>query len=54
MYYLLLPEDVPRGQFLASLSERGVMAVSHYVALHTSVAGLRYGRCAGSLRIPPR
>lgn len=49
LYYVLLPDDVPRPRFLAGLAERGVGAVSHYVPLHDSPAGLRVGRAHGPL-----
>jgi dTDP-4-amino-4,6-dideoxygalactose transaminase len=32
------------------LNEWGVNAVFHYVPLHSSPAGLRFGRTAGSMR----
>jgi dTDP-4-amino-4,6-dideoxygalactose transaminase len=49
MYYVLLPEDVSRRGFLDALARRDVNAVSHYVPLHDSPAGLRFGRAHGSL-----
>lgn len=49
MYYLLLPEKLNREKFLASMSEGGVNAVFHYVPLHSSPAGIRFGRVSGQL-----
>jgi dTDP-4-amino-4,6-dideoxygalactose transaminase len=49
MYYLLLPDRARRDRLIERLSERGVMAVFHYVPLHSSPAGRRHGRAAGSL-----
>ncbi len=49
MYFLLLPDDVPRPPFLARLARHGINAVSHYVPLHSSPAGLRVGRTHGPL-----
>jgi dTDP-4-amino-4,6-dideoxygalactose transaminase len=49
MYYVLLPDGVERSRFLAHLASRGVDAVSHYVPLHSSPAGVRLGRHVGSL-----
>jgi dTDP-4-amino-4,6-dideoxygalactose transaminase len=49
MYHLLLPSRAPRDAFIAALRRRRVDAVFHYVPLHSSPAGRRHGRCAGSL-----
>lgn len=49
MYYLLLPGLEMRTAFLKFLSEAGIMAVFHYIPLHSSPAGLRFGRTHGEL-----
>jgi dTDP-4-amino-4,6-dideoxygalactose transaminase len=49
MYYLLMSDSSDRDALIAALSERGIMAVFHYVPLHDSPAGRRYGRAAGPL-----
>ena len=49
MYYVLLPSLEERTEFIARLSERNVHAVFHYVPLHDSAAGRRYGRPHGRL-----
>jgi len=49
MYHLLLPSGEQRDAFIAALRRRRVDAVFHYVPLHSSPAGRRCGRCAGSL-----
>ena len=36
---------------LSELNREGVNAVFHYVPLHSSPAGLRYGRVAGELPV---
>jgi dTDP-4-amino-4,6-dideoxygalactose transaminase len=51
LYYLLLPDGAARDQALAMLTELGVIAVFHYVPLHSSPAGRRYGRTSGSLAV---
>ena len=51
MYYVLLPRAEDRPEFLARLRERGILAVFHYVPLHTSPAGMRLGRAAGELPV---
>jgi len=49
MYYLLLPDLESRARFMEELKSVGIHAVFHYVPLHSSDAGLRYGRQAGDL-----
>ena len=51
MYYLLLPDMARRTQFIQAMAESGVGAVFHYVPLHSSPAGLRYGRSHGELPV---
>jgi dTDP-4-amino-4,6-dideoxygalactose transaminase len=50
LYYLLVPSLDDRAAVLSDLNERDVNAVFHYVPLHSSEAGRRYGRTAGDLR----
>jgi dTDP-4-amino-4,6-dideoxygalactose transaminase len=47
MFWMLLPTAAARTRLIASLAERGVHAVFHYVPLHTSPMGLRFGGRAG-------
>jgi dTDP-4-amino-4,6-dideoxygalactose transaminase len=49
MYYMLLPSLQARTAFIAGMKERGVGTVFHYIPLHSSPAGLRYGRAQGVL-----
>ena len=49
MYYVLLPEAAARPDFLAEMRRRGILAVFHYVPLHSSRAGSTLGRAAGEL-----
>ena len=51
MYYLLLPDLSSRQQLIATLAAVGINAVFHYVPLHDSPAGLRYGRAAGDMPV---
>jgi len=50
MYYVLVP-DGRRDAFIEELDRREVNAVFHYVPLHSSPAGLRYGRASGELAV---
>ncbi len=49
MYYLLLPSLDARTKFIASLRSKDILAVFHYVPLHSSPAGQKYGRTAGTM-----
>ena len=50
MYYLLLPDLSTRMQFIAALKENNINTVFHYVPLHDSPAGKKYGRVVGSMK----
>ena len=54
MYYLRLSDEDARTQFIASLRSLGILAVSHYVPLHLSAMGLRYGYAPGDLPVTER
>jgi dTDP-4-amino-4,6-dideoxygalactose transaminase len=49
MYYLLLPDLDSRTVLIEKLKICGVYPVFHYVPLHSSPAGRKYGRTHGSL-----
>jgi dTDP-4-amino-4,6-dideoxygalactose transaminase len=51
MYYLLLPDLEGRTRFIEGLRRRGVMAVFHYVPLHSAPAGVRFGRAEGRFEV---
>jgi dTDP-4-amino-4,6-dideoxygalactose transaminase len=51
MYYLLLPSIESRSAFIARMSRRDINCVFHYVPLHSSPAGRRYGRTASVLGV---
>jgi dTDP-4-amino-4,6-dideoxygalactose transaminase len=51
MYYLLLPDRATRDALIETLAGRGIMAVFHYVPLHSSPAGRRFGRAHGDLTL---
>jgi len=50
MFYILVQDLAARSRLLVYLNEHGVNAVFHYVPLHSSIAGKRYGRTVGSMR----
>jgi len=51
MFYVLLKDRATRARLISHLSKRGIHAVFHYVPLHSSPAGRRYGRAAGPMTV---
>jgi dTDP-4-amino-4,6-dideoxygalactose transaminase len=51
MFYLLLPTLATRQALIAHLAANGILAVFHYLPLHLSKFGLRYGGRAGDLAV---
>ena len=49
MYYLLLPNVAVRTAFIETLKQQGINTVFHYVPLHSSPAGKKYGRSSAEL-----
>lgn len=49
LYYLILPTHAARDSFIERLRGEGIVAVFHYVPLHSSPAGLAFGRADGEL-----
>lgn len=54
MYYILLASDFDRKQVLHKLKKNNINAIFHYVPLHSSPAGRRYGRAHGILGVTER
>lgn len=52
IFYLLTRTSSERAEFISFMRQREVMTPFHYIPLHSSPAGVRYGRCpTGSLPI---
>lgn len=51
MYYLVLPDLQSRTRLIDALKSEGVQGVFHYVPLHCSPAGERFGRASGQLPV---
>lgn len=51
MYYLLFPDMEKRSAFITALKDEGIHTVFHYVPLHLSPAGRRFGRASGNLDV---
>jgi dTDP-4-amino-4,6-dideoxygalactose transaminase len=47
MYYLLMPSLETRTRFIAFLKERGILSVFHYLPLHLSDMGKKFGGMPG-------
>ena len=47
MFYLKCRDLTERTAFIQFLKERDILAVFHYVPLHSAPAGLRFGRFEG-------
>jgi dTDP-4-amino-4,6-dideoxygalactose transaminase len=54
MYYVLLAPGIDRQLVLSELKRNGINSVFHYVPLHSSPAGQRYGRVHGALEVTNR
>jgi dTDP-4-amino-4,6-dideoxygalactose transaminase len=51
MYYVLLSSEINREDILDDFKRSGISSVFHYVPLHSSPAGQRYGREGSTLTI---
>jgi len=51
MFYMLLPDAEKRDALISHLRQHGIAAPFHYVPLHTSPVGSRYGYRAGDLPV---
>lgn len=51
MYYVLLSPEIDRQSVLNNFKKEDISSVFHYVPLHSSPAGMKYGRVNGSLDI---
>jgi len=51
MYYILLESLEKRTALISRLKEKGINTVFHYVPLHSSLGGIRYGRASGHLSV---
>ena len=47
MFYIKAKDLAERSRLIALLKERGILAVFHYIPLHSSPAGLQFGRFHG-------
>jgi len=51
MFYILLPDTDTRSALIRHLGEAGILGVFHYVPLHSSPAGRRFGRTGSAMDV---
>jgi dTDP-4-amino-4,6-dideoxygalactose transaminase len=51
LFYLILPTAEERDQFIDHMARHQIVTPFHYVPLHSSPAGRRFGRASGALQI---
>ena len=51
MFYIILKDAVTRTALIAHLKAQGIHAVFHYVPLHSSPAGRRFGRASAAMPV---
>jgi dTDP-4-amino-4,6-dideoxygalactose transaminase len=54
MFYMLLPKLELRQELIAHLNQRGILSVFHYLPLHLSEMGLRFGGHRGDCPVSER
>lgn len=54
IYHVLLNDTKGRSAVIQRLRDQGITATSHYVPLHSSPGGKKFGRTAGSLAVTDR
>ncbi|MBW2173152.1 MAG: dTDP-4-amino-4,6-dideoxygalactose transaminase [Deltaproteobacteria bacterium] len=51
LFYIITRSLEERTRLIQHLKEEGILAVFHYVPLHSSPAGMKYGRASGDMRV---
>ncbi len=51
LFYIIIRSPEERMRLIQHLREQGILAVFHYVPLHSSPAGMKYGRPAGDMSV---
>lgn len=54
MYYVLLAPEIDRQKVISELKKNDIYSVFHYVPLHSSPGGQRYGRVHGEMGVTTR
>ena len=51
MYFIITRSLEERTRLIEFLREKGISAIFHYIPLHSSPAGMKYGRPSGSMKV---
>lgn len=51
IFYLMFPDNKKRNNFISFMNSFGIGVSFHYIALHSSLAGEKYGRYCGDMSI---
>jgi dTDP-4-amino-4,6-dideoxygalactose transaminase len=51
LFYIITRSLEERTRLIQHLKKEGILAVFHYVPLHSSPAGMKYGRASGDMRV---
>lgn len=51
IYYVLLPSNAARNEMLEIMKAQGVVGTFHYIPLHSSPAGMKFGRVHGDMSV---
>jgi dTDP-4-amino-4,6-dideoxygalactose transaminase len=51
IFYIITRSLEERGRLIVYLKQNGIYSVFHYVPLHSSPAGIKYGRTSGNMRV---
>jgi dTDP-4-amino-4,6-dideoxygalactose transaminase len=51
IYYVILPTNAQRNEMLEAMKAQGVVGTFHYIPLHSSPAGRKFGRVAGDMSV---
>ncbi len=54
MFFVILNDKIDRQSVIKKMAEKGVKVVSHYVPLHSSPGGLKYGRFTSNMEVTNR
>ena len=51
MYYLLINSEQRRVELMSKFKENNISSAPHYVPLHSSLAGMKFGKVVGTMKI---
>ena len=51
MYYIVLDKIFDRARIIKKLSRSGIESTFHYIPLHNSPAGLKYGKYVSEMKV---